>query len=84
MVKWFYLVHINYDVLNKIPPTIGVIEIDLLALHKMVDSIEGYVAVTLSNKWGTIAQMQGLTTEEAYAVKACFKKFIDLAVKIKS
>ena len=57
MVKWFYLVYLNYDVLDKIPPTIGVIKIDLLALHKMVDSLGGYVVVTLSNKWGTIAQM---------------------------
>ena len=39
MMKWFYLVYLNYDVLDKIPPTIRVIKIDFLALHQMVDSL---------------------------------------------
>ena len=55
MLKWFYLVYLNYNSLDEIPPKIGVIKIDLLALHKQVDSLGGYVAVTLSNKWGVIA-----------------------------
>ena len=35
MVKWFYMVYLNYDVLDKIPQVIGVIQINLLSLHKV-------------------------------------------------
>ena len=80
MLKWFYLVYLNYDSLDEIPPNIGVIKLDLLALHKTVDSLGGYVAVTLSGKWSIVAQMQGLTTEQGEATKDCFKKFIDMVL----
>ena len=72
MVKWFYLVYLNYDYLDEIPPMIGVIKLDLLALHKAVDSLGGYVAVTLGDKWNKIAQMQGLTTKDGDTVKGVF------------
>nr|GEX44668.1 ARID DNA-binding domain-containing protein [Tanacetum cinerariifolium] len=39
MLKWFYLVYLNYDMLEEIPPVIGVMEINLLSLHKIVDSL---------------------------------------------
>lgn len=77
MVKWFYLVYLNYDVLDKIPPIIRVIELNLLNLHKIMDSLGGYVAITLSDKWKTIAKLQGLTSEEGSAVQDCYMKFID-------
>lgn len=80
MLKWFYLVYLNYDSLDEIPPRIRVIKLDLLALHKTVDSLGGYVAVTLSGKWSTVAQLQALTTKEGDAIKECFKKFIDLVL----
>ena len=73
MLKWFYLVYLNYDHMDETPPSIGVFKIDLLALHKLVDSLGGYVSVTLGGKWSTVAQMQGLTTEEGEAMKDCFK-----------
>ena len=80
MVKWFYLVYLNYDYLEELPPKIGVISLDLLALHKAVDSLGGYVAVTLSDKWNRIAQMQGLTTKDGDTVKGVFQQFVDLVV----
>ena len=80
MLKWFYLVYLNYNSLDEIPPMIGVMKIDLLALLKQVDSLGGYVAVTLSNKWGVIAQMHGLTTKDGEAIKDCFTKFIDMVL----
>ena len=80
MLKWFYLVYLNYNSLDEIPPKIGVIKIDLLALHKQVDSLGGYVAVTLSGKWGLVAQMHGLTTEDGEATKDYFTKFIDMVL----
>nr|GEV84418.1 ARID DNA-binding domain-containing protein [Tanacetum cinerariifolium] len=46
MLKWFYLVHLNYDMLEEIPPVIGVMEINLLGLHKTVDSLGVYYETT--------------------------------------
>ena len=44
-------------------------EINLFSLHKIVDSLGGYVCVTLGDKWKTIANMKGLTDKEYEAVK---------------
>nr|GEY29826.1 ARID DNA-binding domain-containing protein [Tanacetum cinerariifolium] len=41
MLKWFYLVYLNNDMLDKIPPVVGVMEINLLSLHKIVDNLGG-------------------------------------------
>ena len=59
MLKWFYLVYLNYDMLEKIPPVVGVMEINLLSLHKIVASFGGYLCVILGDKWKTIANLQG-------------------------
>ncbi|GKA66763.1 DNA helicase [Tanacetum coccineum] len=64
--------------LEEIPPVIGVMEINLLSLHKIVDSLRGYLCVTLGDKWKTIANLQGLTKDDGEAVKGCYKKFIDM------
>ena len=80
MIKWFYLVYLNYDCLDEIPPMVGVIKLDLLALHKAVESLDGYVAVTLGDKWKRIAQMQGLTTMEGDTIKSVYQKFVDKVV----
>ena len=39
-------------------------EINLFSLHKIVDSLGGYVCVTLGDNWKTIAKLQGLTDRE--------------------
>lgn len=69
---------LNYDTLDNIPPIFGVIEMNVLSLFKIVESLGGYFSVTLSNKWGIIAKLQGLTNEDSEAVRNCYKKFIDL------
>nr|GEX29617.1 ARID DNA-binding domain-containing protein [Tanacetum cinerariifolium] len=78
MLKWFYLAHLNYDILEGIPPVIGVMEINLLSLHKTVDNLGGYLYATLGDKWRTIANLQGLTDDDGEVVKGCYKKFIDM------
>ncbi|GJY69971.1 ARID DNA-binding domain-containing protein [Tanacetum coccineum] len=79
MLKWFYLVYLNYDMLEKIPPVVGVMEIYLLSLHKIVDSLGGYLCVTLGDKWKTVASIQGLTYDnDGEAIKGCYRKFIDM------
>nr|GEU80203.1 ARID DNA-binding domain-containing protein [Tanacetum cinerariifolium] len=78
MLKWFYLVYLNYNMLEEIPPVIGVMKINLLSLHKIVDSLGGYLCVTLGDKWKTIANLQGLTDDDGEAMKVCYKKFIDM------
>ena len=52
----------------------------MLCLHKIVESLGGYFSITLGDKWGTIAQLQGLTNKDEEAVKNCYRKFIDLIV----
>ncbi|GKB98353.1 ARID DNA-binding domain-containing protein [Tanacetum coccineum] len=78
MLKWFYLVYLNYDRLDEIPPVVGVMEINLLSLHKIVDNLGGYLCVTLGDKWKTIASLQGLTEDDQEAIKGCYKRFIDM------
>ncbi|GJW19332.1 ARID DNA-binding domain-containing protein [Tanacetum coccineum] len=58
MVKWFYLVYLNYERLDKIPPRVGVMEINLLSLHKIIDNLGGYLCVTLGEKWKVVASLQ--------------------------
>ncbi|GJV76246.1 ARID DNA-binding domain-containing protein [Tanacetum coccineum] len=76
MFKWFYLVYLNYDMLEKIPPVMGVMEINLLSLHKIVDNLGGYLCVTLGEKWKTVAGLQGLIDDDGEAMKECSQKGI--------
>ncbi|GKD01645.1 ARID DNA-binding domain-containing protein, partial [Tanacetum coccineum] len=78
MLKWFYLVHLNYERLDMIPPRVGVMEINLLSLHKIIGNLGGYLCVTLGDKWKTVASLQGLTDEDGEAMRDCYKRFIDL------
>ncbi|GKG31539.1 ARID DNA-binding domain-containing protein, partial [Tanacetum coccineum] len=48
--------------------------INLLSLHKIVDSLGGYLCVTLGDKWKTVA----LTEDDEEAIKGCYKRFIDM------
>ncbi|GJW80656.1 ARID DNA-binding domain-containing protein [Tanacetum coccineum] len=47
----FYLVYLRRDVLEPLPLIIERVKIDLLGLYKMVDSMGGYLSVSLGNKW---------------------------------
>ncbi|GKC16464.1 ARID DNA-binding domain-containing protein, partial [Tanacetum coccineum] len=58
MLRWFYLVHLNYERLDVIPPRVGVMEINLLSLHKIIGNLGGYMCVTLGDKWKTVAGPQ--------------------------
>ncbi|GJS95347.1 ARID DNA-binding domain-containing protein [Tanacetum coccineum] len=78
MLKWFYLVHLNYERLDMIPPRVGVMEINFLSLHKIIGNLGGYLCVTLGDKWKTVASLQGLTDEDGEAMRDCYKRFIDL------
>ncbi|GKB08596.1 ARID DNA-binding domain-containing protein [Tanacetum coccineum] len=52
---------------------------NLLSLHKIVDSLGGYLCVTLGDKWKTVASIQGLTDDDdGEAIKGCCRKFIDM------
>nr|GEY58120.1 ARID DNA-binding domain-containing protein [Tanacetum cinerariifolium] len=44
----------------------------------IVDSLGGYLCVTLGDKWKTIANLQGLTKDNGEVVKGCYKKSIDM------
>ena len=76
MLKGFYLVYLNYDMLEKIPPVVGVMEINLLSLYKILDSFGGYLCVILGDRWMTIANLQGLIDGEEEALKYCYKRFM--------
>ncbi|GJV94945.1 ARID DNA-binding domain-containing protein [Tanacetum coccineum] len=78
MVKWLYLVYLNYERLDEIPPRVGVVEINLLSLHKIIDNLGGYLCVTLGDKWKIVAGLQGLTEDDEEAIRDCYRKFIDM------
>ena len=80
MVRWFYLVHLNYETLEVLPPVVKDVELNLLCLHKVVESLGGYFAVTIGEKWGTVPQLQSLHTTDSEAVRNCYKKYVDLVV----
>nr|GEX70854.1 retrovirus-related Pol polyprotein from transposon TNT 1-94 [Tanacetum cinerariifolium] len=77
MLKWFYLVYLRRDVLEPLPPIIGRVKIDLLGLYKMVDSMGGYLSVSLGNKWKDVAMIHGLPEEHDEDLKECYKRTID-------
>ncbi|GKC78886.1 ARID DNA-binding domain-containing protein [Tanacetum coccineum] len=78
MIKWFYLVYLNQDVLEPLPPVIGNVEIDLLGLYKMIDSMGGYLSVTFGNKWKEVAVIHGLTEAHEDELKSCYKRTIEM------
>ncbi|GJT35235.1 ARID DNA-binding domain-containing protein [Tanacetum coccineum] len=78
MLKWFYLVYLRRDVLEPLPPIIERVKIDLLGLYKMVDSMGGYLSVSLGNKWKDVAMIHGLPKEHDEDLKECYKRTIDL------
>nr|GFA25896.1 bulb-type lectin domain-containing protein [Tanacetum cinerariifolium] len=81
MLEWFYIGFLGQDVLGELPPIIGVIKVDLLALYKFVDDLGGYMNVSFNNKWNEIAKLLGLAQEYQEAGKECYKEFIGM-VKI--
>nr|GEZ71412.1 hypothetical protein [Tanacetum cinerariifolium] len=78
MLKWFYLVYLRQDVLEPLAPIIGRVKIDLLGLYKMVDSVGGYLSVSLGNKWKDVAMIHGLPVEHDEDLNECYKRTIDL------
>ncbi|GKC61242.1 ARID DNA-binding domain-containing protein, partial [Tanacetum coccineum] len=64
--------------LDEIPPRVGMMEINLLSLHKIIDNLGGYLCVTLGDKWKTVAGLQGLTEDDGEAMRDCYRRFIDM------
>nr|GEW37471.1 ARID DNA-binding domain-containing protein [Tanacetum cinerariifolium] len=67
------------DVLGKLPPVIGVTKVDLLGLYKFMDNLGGYMNVSFNNKWNEIAKLLGVTQENQYVIKECYKEYIGMA-----
>nr|GFA92397.1 bulb-type lectin domain-containing protein [Tanacetum cinerariifolium] len=81
-ISWngtLYALKVNsFSRIDEIPPVVGVMEINLLSLHKIIDNLGGYLCVTLGEKWKTVAGLQGLTYDDGEAIRDCYKKFIDM------
>nr|GEY11483.1 replication protein A 70 kDa DNA-binding subunit B [Tanacetum cinerariifolium] len=71
-------VYLRRDVLEPLPPIIVRVKIDLLGLYKMVDSMGGYLSVSLGNKWKDVVMIYGLPEEHNEDLKECYKRTIDL------
>lgn len=78
LLRWFYYDYMRMDALGDLPPVIGVIRIDLLALYKFVDDMGGYMNVSFNDLWGDIALPLGLTREDGHSVKECYREYIAL------
>ena len=81
LLEWFYLEFMRQSTLGILPPTIGVIKVDMLGLYKFVDELGGYMNVTLNNQWYQVARLLGLADEKQEELKECYKEYIGL-VKI--
>nr|GEW40739.1 ARID DNA-binding domain-containing protein [Tanacetum cinerariifolium] len=81
-ISWngtLYALKVNsFSRIDEIPPVVGVMEINLLSLHKIVDNLGGYLCVTLGDNWKTVAGSQGLTDDDREAIKECYRKFINM------
>ncbi|GJT17611.1 putative reverse transcriptase domain-containing protein [Tanacetum coccineum] len=64
--------------LEPLQPVIGNVKIDLLGLYQMVDSMGGYLSVSLGNRWKEVAVIHGLTEAHEEDLKACYKRTIDM------
>ncbi|GJY48719.1 ARID DNA-binding domain-containing protein [Tanacetum coccineum] len=71
-------IYLKQDVLEPLPPVIGNVNIDLLGLYKMVDSMGGYLSVSFGNRWKEVAVIHGLTKAHKEDLKACYKQTIDM------
>ena len=78
MIKWFYLEYLEQEVLGELPPTVGVVKVDLLALYKFVDALGGYLNVTLNGNWHHLAKVLGLAYEHQDSVKELYKEYIGM------
>ena len=64
--------------LGELPPVIGVIKIDLLALYKFVDALGGYMDVSFNGNWHQVARILGLAYEHHETVKEVYKEYIGM------
>ena len=78
MIEWFYKEYLGQDIVGELPPTVGVIKIDLLALYKFVDALGGYMDVSLNGNWHQLAKILGLAYEQQETVKELYKEYIGM------
>lgn len=64
--------------LGDLPPSIGAIKIDLLALYKFVDALGGYMNVIFNGNWHQVAKILGLAYEHHEAAKEVYKEYISM------
>lgn len=73
MIEWFYKEYLGQEVLGELPPTVGVIKIDLLALYKFVDALGGYMNVSFNGNWHQLTKILGLAYEHQETVKEIYE-----------
>ncbi|GJZ34309.1 ARID DNA-binding domain-containing protein [Tanacetum coccineum] len=76
--RWFYDVYLKREMPGPIPPKINGIEIHLMDLYKIVESLGGYLSVYFAKEFGYIAEMVGVSFDYGEEVKDCYKKYLDV------
>nr|GEW47090.1 ARID DNA-binding domain-containing protein [Tanacetum cinerariifolium] len=61
-----------------IPPIIKGIEIHLMDLYKLVESLGGYLSIYFAKEFGCIAEMFGLLHDSGEEIRKCYNKYLDV------
>ncbi|GJX93790.1 ARID DNA-binding domain-containing protein [Tanacetum coccineum] len=76
--RWFYDVYLKREMPGPIPPKINGIEIHLMDLYKIVESLGGFLSVYFAKEFSYIAEMVGVSFDYGEEVKDCYKKYLDV------
>ncbi|GJS54948.1 ARID DNA-binding domain-containing protein [Tanacetum coccineum] len=63
---------------GPIPPKINGVEIHLLDLYKLVESLGGYLSVHFAREFGKIGEILGLSIQDEEEVKKCYINYLDV------
>ncbi|PWA37950.1 ARID DNA-binding domain-containing protein [Artemisia annua] len=76
--KWFYTVYLKKDLPGPLPPRIHGKEIHLMDLHKLVETLGGYLSVDFSNDFAYIAEIFGLQKKHGQEIKDCYNLYLNV------
>ncbi|GJT11431.1 ARID DNA-binding domain-containing protein [Tanacetum coccineum] len=67
VLKWFYNHYLKRQLPGIIPPIVHGVPIHLFDLYKLIDCMGGYLSVQFGQEFGAIAEILGLTRNDARA-----------------
>ncbi|PWA55799.1 cytochrome P450, ARID DNA-binding domain, Zinc finger, CCHC-type [Artemisia annua] len=75
---WFYSVYLKRNLPGPLLPKINGIEIHLMDLHKLVETLGGYLTVDFSNRFPYIAETFGLEKKYGQNLQDCYNQYLNV------